>query len=413
MNILVISQYFYPEQFRINDIVSELVNHYHNVTVVTGLPNYPKGEIYDGYDEAYKYITEYNGAKVYRCRLRPRHKGSKNLALNYLSFVIEATKTLKKITTNFDLIYVYEPSPVTVALPAIWFGKKHNVPIYYYCMDPWPDSVRDANNGHNEIGKMHPIFIVAKMISKYVYKNVTLISNKCREFSDYISAECGITKDKMVVLYEHAEESYLEVPEEPIDNGIVDFMFLGNIGKTQNCDLLLEAFSKIDYKKRAKLHFVGDGSFCEDLKVLVKESGMSEDVIFHGKHPIDEINKFYELADVCLLSLSSSTASGLTPPGKLFGYLAAARPIIAAIDGPAKKIIEEAKCGYVVSNTAVDELANVMEKTLGAREELLKQGKNGREYFLENYTLEKHINGLEKHFEMMIGEYNESISNKC
>ena len=391
MKILVISQYFYPEQFRINDIVAELVNRNNQVTVVTGLPNYPEGEIYEGYERAYQNVCEYQGARVYRCRLRPRKKGSKNLVLNYLSFVFQAKKVLRNLEPNFDVIYVYEPSPVTVALPAIWYKTKYGIPIYFYCMDLWPESV--LGNG---INKKSFIYFFAKKISKYVYKNVDVIGNKCEEFNDYIHSVCGIDRNKMQVLYEHAENNYLEINEKPINNGIVDFMFLGNIGSAQNCEMLLEAFTKTKHKNKAKLHFVGDGSSIDELKKKVREYNLESDVLFHGTHPIEEINMFYELADVCLLSLSGNNACGITPPGKLYGYLAAARTIVAAINGPAAKIIEESKSGYVVDDTDVDALAKVMQSIIDDSEPLIKLGKNGRKYFLQNYTLEKHISKLEK-----------------
>lgn len=390
MKILVISQYFYPEQFRINDIVKELVKRKHKVTVLTGLPNYPEGEIYTGYEQAYKYINEYNGAKVYRCKLRPRYKGIKNLALNYLSFVVGAIKLLRKIKPNFDIIYVYEPSPVTVALPAIWYKNKYGIPIYYYCMDLWPESI--LGNG---INNRSLIYFIAKEISKYVYKNVDIIGNKCEEFNEYISSVCGINKDKMKVLYEHAENSYLSINERPIDNGIIDFMFLGNIGVAQNCDIFVDAFARINYKNKVKLHFVGDGSCIMELKQKVKQLDMESNVIFHGKYPIEEIDKFYELADVCLLSLRSDNACGMTPPGKLFSYLASARPIVAMIGDPSKSIIEKSKCGYVVSSGDVDGLARIMQDTIKDSTKLYKLGINGRKYFLENYTLEQHIAKLE------------------
>lgn len=150
-----------------------------------------------------------------------------------------------------------------------------------------------------------------------------------------------------------------------------------------------------------------------ELKKIVKEQNVEDDVIFHGKHPIEEINSFYELADVCLLSLSGDTACGITPPGKLFGYLAAARPILAAINGPAKKIIEQAKCGFVVSDRDVDGMVNIMQNFIDDPSDLVELGKNGRKYFLNNYTLEQHISKLEEHLKLMVGDNDESISNKC
>ena len=397
MKILVVSQYFYPEQFRINDIVIELIKRGHQVTVVTGLPNYPEGEIYDGYENAHKSVSDYHGAQLYRCNLRPRKRGTKNLVINYLSFVFQAKRVLKKIKPEYDVIYVYEPSPITVALPAIWYKKKHKIPVYFYCMDQWPESV--LGNG---IGEKNLVYCIAKVISKYVYNNVDIIGNKCEEFNDYINSVCGIDKSKMCVLYEHAENSYLSVSEKPIDNGIIDFMFLGNIGMSQNCEVIVEAFSKITYQNRAKLHFVGEGSYLSELKKKVKQLYLENDVIFHGKHPIEEINSFYEMADVCLLSLASDNACGMTPPGKLYGYLAAARTILAAINGPAVRIINESKSGYVVDDNDVEGLAEAMQKIIDSPEHLFELGKNGREYFLQNYTLEKHISELEKQLDYAI-----------
>lgn len=404
MRILVVSQYFYPEQFRINDVVSELVKRGHKVTVVTGLPNYPEGEIYPGYELAHKEVSNYNGAKVYRCNLRPRYKGIKNLVLNYFSFIVEAIKTLKQIKPEFDVIYVYEPSPVTVALPAIWYKKKYGIPVYYYCMDLWPESVREVNNDHKLLSTHHPIYLVAKVISKYVYENVTMISNKCEPFCDYIHDVCGIDKKKMVVLYEHAEDSYLAVNEDPIDNGVVDFMFLGNIGTAQNCDLLVEAFSQINYKGKAKLHFVGDGSSLSTLKQIVESKGLSEDVEFHGRHPIEEINQFYNLADVCLLSLSSNTACGMTPPGKLYGYMAASRPVLGLISGEAKTLINSVKCGWCVGPDECGKLADIMQEIIDEKYDLRTTGRNGREFFVQNFTLEQHVRKLERQLSTLCEE---------
>ena len=135
MRILVISQYFYPEQFRINDICLELQRRGHEVNVITGLPNYPEGEIFEGYENSYANMEKYHNIDVYRCKLRPRHTGTVNLIRNYISFAYKASKLALKIRKKYDVIYVYGLSPVTQAIPAIIFKKKSNVPIYYYCFD--------------------------------------------------------------------------------------------------------------------------------------------------------------------------------------------------------------------------------------------------------------------------------------
>lgn len=395
MKILVITQYFFPEQFRINDICRSLSERGHKITVVTGLPNYPEGEIYGGYEDEWKEVSDYYSAKVYRCKLRPRHKGAKNLFLNYISFVVGAKKVLKRLTPDFDVVYVYGLSPVSISIPVINYAKKHKIPICHYTLDIWPESVRDFGGSRHIMNKKHPVYIVSKWISKYVYTNMDIILNKCDAFSDYLHDMFKIPRDKMSVLYEHAEESYLAVNKDPIDNGIVDFMFLGNIGKAQNCDQIIEAFSRIESKNKHVLHFVGDGSELSNIKRLAEEKGIGDKVIFHGYHSIKEVNKFYELADACLLTLSNKTAIGLTPPAKLVGYMAACRPIIASIDGSAKKIINEANCGYVCAADDVDGLAKILDDIVAKRLNLQELGEKGRNYFIDNFMLSKHIDKLE------------------
>ena len=397
MKILVVSQYFYPENFRINDIVEELVKRGHAVTVLTGRPNYPEGKIYEGYQDSHKTVSNYHGAVVYRCKLRPRKSGALNLALNYLSFVKQAKKALKRIKPDFDVIYFYEPSPISSGLPAVWYGEKHHIKTVIYNLDIWPECVRDSRGG-KVMSKNNPIFLIAKKISKNVYSRFDLIINKCDEFADYLEEELNISRNKMTTLYEHAENTYLTVNEKPIDNGVVDFMFLGNIGKAQNCDQMVMAFSRLQNKEHAVLHFVGDGSYLLKLKELVSNINLTDKVCFHGRKTIEETIDYYNLADVCLLALSNQTASGLTPPAKLQGYMAASRTIIASINGSAKTIIKNAKCGFVCDADSIEQLTFLMEHAIEDITSLAEIGRKGREFFLQHFTIERHIDRLEHLF---------------
>lgn len=406
MRILVVSQYFFPEQFRINEIVSALVRYGNRVTVLTGRPNYPGGEIFEDYQDSHQCISDYNGAVVYRCKLRPRHKGTVNLVKNYLSFVRQSKKTLKTIQKDFDVVYVYGLSPVTQALPAIKLKKKLGIPVYFYCMDLWPEAVLGEQNGHAQISRANPIYVFAKAISKYVYNRVDKIGVKCPAFLDYNHTVCGIPKEKMHVLYEHAEARYLSVPEIPTENRTLDYMYLGNIGKAQNCDQILYAFSKVRSDKPIKLHFVGGGSDLQTIKDLTNELDLNDRVVFHGHCSVEKVVDYYEYADVCILSLSSRSLTGETIPGKLTGYMAAGRPIIAAINGISKTIIEDARCGYVCQADDVDALAALMQKVADDPECLASLGKNGREYFNKHFTLEMHMNGLLAWLEELVNRGN-------
>ena len=393
MKILVISQYYYPEQFRITEICEKLASLGNKITVVTGIPNYPKGEIFSGYEKSYLKTEIHNGVEIIRCNNKPRHKGIINLVKNYISFMIEARKQLKKLKEKYDVVYIYQLSPITIAIPAIEFGKKNKIPIYLYCLDIWPESIRELSDG-KILSKNNLIYLIVKYISAKIYNSVDFIGVKCNPFSEYLIKECKVKKEKIGLLYEHAEKSYLDISEEAADNKCYDFMFLGNIGYSQNCKIIVEALEKSKIKKKYKLHFIGEGSALEDLKSYVSKSEIKDNIIFHGRVSINEVNKFYEIADCCLLTLSNKTDCGLTLPAKLTSYMAASRPIIAVAEGATKEIIEKSKCGICVSQDEINELIIAMNYVINNKEKSIEMGKNGRKYFKKYFLLENHIENL-------------------
>lgn len=401
MNILIISQYYFPEQFRITSICEALAARGHSVTVVAGIPNYPEGEIFLGYEESYKHVEILNGVKIIRCNNKPRHKGIKALALNYVTYVKCANKIIRKLPGSFDVVYVYQMSPVTMAIPAIKYAKKHEIPLIMYVLDLWPESMRDVSP-NRQLSTRNPMFMILKYISKKIYNQSNLLLLKCDQFRDYLE-DLGLKNTmKYEVLFEHAEESYLSVCEKANDNSVIDFMFLGNIGISSNCEIIVKATALLKDNNNFKVHFVGDGSNLNYIKEMVQELKLTNQVAFHGRCSQSEVLEFYESADVCLLTLSNTSAIGLTPPAKLPGYMAASRPILAAIDGAAKSIIEEANCGWVVGADDVAGLAALMQKVIDNPESLSNLGRNGRDYFLYNFTLNKHVTELEKIFEKLV-----------
>ncbi len=401
MKILVITQYYYPEQFRVTDVCEGLVKKGNEVTVVTGIPNYPEGEIFPGYEDSYKKEEVYNGVKIIRCNNEPRHKGIVKLFVNYISFVISANKVIENIDKDFDIVYVYQMSPITLALPAIKYKKLYGTPIYLFCMDLWPESIREIST-NNIMSRYNPIYLFVKYLSIYIYTSVDCIGVKCNQFTNYLINVCKVHKNKINLLYEHAEEVYLKVNEFPDDNQCYDFMFLGNIGSAQHCELLVEALRNVKSTRKYKLHFVGDGSAIDDIKALVNKLGMNDFVVFHGRKPLGEIIEYYNLADCCLLTLSTRTDCGLTPPGKLYSYMAASRPIIAAAGGDSMTIINDNNCGICVGYGNINGLTEAMQYALDNEKEFQERGHNGREYFKKNFTLDKHIKELEKQIESLL-----------
>lgn len=390
MNILVVSQYYYPEQFRVNDICEELARRGNTVTVLTGLPNYPKGEVYEGYRNGENREQTINGVNVFRCSMQPRKKGVVNLAINYVTYALNASRMAKKLQNVFDVVFVYQMSPVTMAFPAITVKKKFGIPIVLYCCDLWPASILDVNIKRDSI-----VYTMVQRMSSYIYNSCDEIIVTSPSFQDYLQKECSVKNVKMDYVPQHAEDTYMENTCNAVDNGIVDFMFLGNIGLSQNCDCIIKAASLLDKNLPFRIHFVGAGSKLGDMEKMVDDYGLNEKVVFHGFQKMENLPEYYAMADACLLTLAYDSEVGLTIPAKLQGYMAAGKAIIAAISGDAKKIINESKCGYQVEAGDYEGLAKIMLKVVNNPLQLREMGENGRMYFNKYFAKKPVIDKLE------------------
>lgn len=398
MKILVVCQYYYPEQFRINDICEQLVIEGNSVTVLTGLPNYPKGEIPNEYKRGKRRKEEINGVNVVRSFEVARGKGAIRLALNYLSYMFSASLKILLMKKDFDLIFVYQLSPVTMVFPAIIAKKITKSPLYLYSCDIWPDSMKNIISDENNL-----VYKLIKRFSTYLYSKCDGVGITSKPFFQYFNEVHYIPKDKISYIPQHAEESYLSI-NEPEDNGVTDFVFMGNIGIAQDIDCILDAVQQLKDKLNFKVHFVGDGSYLENSKIIVKENGLSNHVVFHGRHPLDDMPKFYMIADACLLTLKGNSLVGLTMPSKLQGYMAAGRPVIGAINGSAQEVIRDSKCGICVNASDSKELAKAMGDFIENQYKYINCGDNGRKYFMENFTKKIYMEKLVGQFNKLMGE---------
>jgi glycosyltransferase involved in cell wall biosynthesis len=393
MKILVVCQYYYPEQFRVNDICEQLVVDGHSVTVLTGLPNYPDGIIPQKYKWG-KRLEMINGVKVIRTFEIGRGSCSSTmrLGINYVSYMISASLKVLLMKKDFDLVFVYQLSPVTMAFPAIIVKKLSKAPVFLYSCDIWPDSLKAIIKNENSF-----IYRFIKRFSTYIYSQCDGIGITSKPFSEYFNEVHSIPKKKISYIPQHAEESYLSIGE-PVNNGITDFVFMGNIGKAQDIDCIIDAVSDLHKEVDFRVHFVGDGSYLENSKSIIYKRGLSNHFIFHGRHRLEEMPKFYHIADACLLTLKGDSLIGSTIPSKLQGYMAAGRTVIGAINGPAQEVISESKCGVCVSAGDSKALAKVMKDFIDNRRCYSDCGKNGREYFTKNFTIEIFMKNLEHQF---------------
>lgn len=453
LRILVVTQCFYPDIYAVNDIVEEMVKRGHKVTVLTGLPDYTTSKIPPEYRHGKRRHEHYKGADVYRVQTIARHHGPIWRSLNYLSFVVSGsfrawTQDFTKTDAGFDVIYVWEVSPVTMAVPAIRLAKRYRKPLFLYCMDIWPECVKAMG-----ITESNPAFPLIHAWSRLIYNACDHIAVSSKPFFTYLEQTNRVPLSRMSYLPQYADDALLLSDFTKQPDGHVDFLFIGNIGKAQKLDCLIRAMSVFREKKddsssvanKVTLHIVGGGSDEERIRELAHRLGLTDRIRFYGPKPAAEAAQYYKKADVCVLTLDGSTHIGDTLPGKLQTYMAAGKPVIAAANGATKEIIEESHCG--ICTPAGDDRA-LGEALLDAAEIILKTdiaraaqdgpsrddlsgktkegqrgddlsgktgdrrgeadfsayGQNARFYFRAHFTKERHFSELERLLYRMVGE---------
>lgn len=394
-NILVICQYYYPENFQITPICEQLVQDGYCVTVLTGLPNYPTGVIPKEYKQRSRWLENIDGVKIIRVPLIGRKKGPVFLALNYLSFVFNATRRIRKLHDKFDVVFVYQLSPVLMALPAVKISKKHNIPLIIYCLDLWPESLKMYVHNEN-----NHLFRYIKNVSKRIYNSCSLIIIQSPTFRKYFIEVHKIENSRIKYIPAFADENYLTITEKK-STDLIDFIFLGNLGIAQNLLKVLDAVKMINDLPNFKVHFVGEGSILSQMKEYVEHNKLSDKVVFYGRRPKEEMVKYYKFADACLVSLKADNQTGLTLPAKVQGYMAAGKPIFGMIDGSAMDVIIEANCGSCVHSDDVEAFAQVLRDFIVNRDKYADCGKNGREYFIKNFKKEVFMDKIENEIETL------------
>jgi len=390
MKILVVCQYYYPEQFKINDICEQLVIDGHSVTVLTGLPNYPTGKISEEYQWGRKRKETINGVKVLRCFEIGRKIGVIGMALNYASYMLSALVKMFFFKKDFDVIFVYQLSPVFMALPGVVLKRLSHKPLYLYCCDIWPESLKNYISDEKSL-----IYRTVSKFSSYLYSKCDVITVTSKPFIEYFNKAHSIPINRITYNPQHAEDIYLDMDFSSEDE-VTDFVFMGNIGIVQDIDCILDAAEKIKETPNFKVHFVGDGSYLGTSKELVQQKGLGDIVVFHGRHPLEKMPEFYRLADVCLLTLKHDSLVGMTMPSKLQGYMAAGKAVIGAINGAAQEVIEESKCGVCVNASDSFALSEAMKDYIQNLDKYKDCGENGRDYFKKHFTKDIYMKKLEE-----------------
>ena len=402
MKILIISQYYFPEQFQINEIAPELVKRGHDVTVLCGIPNYPKGVVFDGYEDEKKVkdrereYFEKTGVRVIHVEQVPRGKNPISLIRNYISFASNSRKSVRILEKDFDAVLGYQLSPITSMYAALEYKKQTGAPVMYYTLDLWPVSAEAMLKS-----KKNPAFLWVKRISKKLYLGADRVVVTSRPFIDYLQKEIGYPVERMSYLPQHANMGMIDDDLSAEDNGVADFMFAGNLGKGQRLDVIIRAAKILGNRKDYMIHLVGDGRMRGELENMVREYSLEDNVTFYGNQKREDMPRFYKMADALLITLRGNNEVGDTMPGKLQMYMTTGKPIFGAINGAANEVIKEARCGSCVKAGDYEGLANLMKLYIENPSGFEHCGQNARDYFMKHFTLDIYMDGLEKELESM------------
>lgn len=405
MKILIVTQYFWPENFRINDLALGMQERGHQVTVLTGIPNYPAGDFFPGYGLFRKTAELWQGVKIIRAPLIPRGKGGGlRLAVNYFSFAFFASIWgALRLDKDFDVIFVHEPSPITVGIPAIVMKRVTGAPILFWVLDLWPESVAAAGSVN------HPwVFKALRGLTKWIYKHCNYILVQSRGFIGHTKG-MGVTEKRIRYFPSWAEALYQPIRGElRADSDLppgTRIMFAGNIGVSQDFATILDAAEIV--KGRLDIHWViiGDGRMLPWVRREVADRGLAQTVHLLGRHSVEKMPGFFAQADALLVSLKREPIFASTIPGKIQSYLACAKPVIAMLDGEGARIITEAGAGFTCPAEDAQALARVAaELAQKDKCELKTMGDNARLYYEAHFDRETLFPQLEGWMRQLINK---------
>ncbi|MBU5363894.1 glycosyltransferase family 4 protein [Enterococcus devriesei] len=394
--ILVVSQYFYPEQFRINDICETWVKRGYEVTVLTGIPNYPNGDFFEGYGLNANRKELYKGINIIRIPIVPRKKNSIMMGMNYLSFVISGFIWNLFDKNDYDCVFIYEVSPMTQALPAVRVAKKKKIPCYIYVMDLWPENFEVITGIHNSM----IITSLNKMVD-YIYNNCTKIFTASESFKRNIE-ERGISPQKVFFWPQYAEEFYIpskKKSEKIKRDGKINVTFAGNIGEAQGLEILPEV-GRVIKKEDLNIRFnlIGNGRYKEKLMAEIHDEKVEKIFSFFDPVPAKEIPEILGASDFSFVSLKKNEIFSLTIPAKLQSSMACGVPIVLSADGEVQDIINSSKSGFTSNSGDINALLENLRKiSKMSKSDIEKMGILSREYFEAHFEKEKLINMMDQH----------------
>lgn len=394
MRILAICQYGWPEPHPSLYPMEEMAKRGHYVHAITGMPNYPMGEIFKGYKSCHENEENHNGIHITHVPVIPRKNNLFYRLLNYHSYPITAKRKLMSLKDEYDVIFANQSSPVMMVEPAIEYGRKKNKKIVMYCMDLWPASLCVGGVKKNSF-----IYKYYWKISKRVYDGVDRILVTSPMFKQYFVDEFGISPKKIDYLPQYALSEFSNFPRIS-SKMTTDFVFAGNVGMAQNLEVILRAAKILenkgvdDHGKKIFFHIIGNGQSLGKLQGYVRDSGIGN-VIFHGRKLQEEMPKYYAMADAMIVTMLPDPLVSLTLPAKIQSYMAAGKPILASADGAIRNVIEEAGAGFCARADDAQGFVEQIERFLVLKDRT-SIGEKARKYYVKNFSVDVVMDKLER-----------------
>lgn len=396
MKILVVCQHFYPENFRINDICYELAKKGNDITVLTGLPNYPKGKVLKEYKWRKNRKQVINGVKINRCSLVGRGNSTFKMMINYMWFAIFGSIKAFFMKKDFDVVYVYQLSPITMTWPAIVVKKMKKIPLVIHVLDQWPISITTGGISKKSI----PYKILTRW-SKNAYNKADMITCSSKSFKKYFINELKLSEDKkFIYMPSYAESLYDNC--KTTKNDRFDLLFAGNIGPAQSVETIIKAANILRKEKSIIFHIVGEGLSKQKCEEMANKYNLKS-VAFYGYHSVSEMRKYYELADAFLITMVDNEVVNSTLPAKVQSYMLAGKPIIGAISGEVKNVIEDANCGLCCDSLDYKKFASLIKEAYySTKKQKDKWSRNAYNYYKDNFEKDKCINDLIELFKKIV-----------
>ncbi|ATX80273.1 Glycosyltransferase involved in cell wall bisynthesis [Mariprofundus aestuarium] len=407
MRILIVTQYFWPENFRITDLAIALKDKGHEVTVLTGMPNYPAGKLYDGYSWWKNRRETMQTIPIVRVPLFVRRESrSWQLVLNYCSFVFFACLLAPWLLRKqpFEVIFTYEVSPVTVGIPAILMSRLKNAPMFFWVQDLWPETLFATG-----AVKSPRILSAVGLMVKKIYQGCDRILVQSQGFVEPAVA-AGAEREKIKYFPNWAESLYQPKELEPsaeerleIPSAGFVMMFAGNLGAAQSLDTIVSAAELL---KEENIHwvFLGDGRRRGWLQSEVDNKQLDK-VYLLGSRPMEMMSAYFSLADALLVTLRDDPVMATTIPSKVQSYLACGRPVIGALNGTGAKVVLESGAGYCVASGDAKGLAQaVLKMSQLSDAERDEMGLSAHRYYKKNFDRDMLVNQLEEWMRSSCGE---------